>query len=77
MLAAASGTKILPIYHNGVYHPFIGPRFKMIIGEPVEVLPPPEGMSSDMLKQETEQLLHTMQDLERQLTGTVRTLPKP
>ena len=72
MLAAASGARILPIYHNGVYHYFFGKRFRMIIGEPITVTPPPDGLAADVMQQETDQLLSVMNDLERQLTGTVR-----
>ena len=46
MLAAASGTKILPIYHNGEYHYLFGKRFRMIVGEPIAVTPAPDARTS-------------------------------
>ena len=43
LLAAMAGVPIVPIYHNGLYRFFIGRRWRMMIGEPITVTPPPEG----------------------------------
>lgn len=77
LLGATAGASLLPIWHNGSYHFFHGPRFRMIIGEPIPVTPPPEGTEQDALEQQSQALFATMNDLERQLTGAVRTLPAP
>lgn len=74
-LAASAGVKVLPIYHNGEYNYFFGKRFRMIIGEPVTLTPPPEGLTETEMARETAQLHAIMNDLERQLNGTVRTEP--
>lgn len=76
LLAATAGAELLPIYHNGCYRPFFGRRFRMIIGEPISVTPPPEGTSPEELERQAAELLTVMQGLERQLTGTVRGLDK-
>lgn len=72
-LAASAGVKVLPIYHNGEYNYFFGKRFRMIIGEPVTLTPPPEGLTEAEMTRETTQLHAIMNDLERQLNGFVRT----
>lgn len=72
-LAASAGVKVLPIYHNGEYNYFFGKRFRMIIGEPVTLTPPPEGLTEAEMARETAQLHAIMNDLERQLNGFVRT----
>ena len=75
LLAASAGVKVLPIYHNGTYHYLFGRRFRMIVGEPVTVTPPPEGLTQEELERGSERLFLTLNDLERQLTGEVRRLP--
>lgn len=72
-LAASAGVKVLPIYHNGEYNYFFGRRFRMIIGEPVTLTPPPEGLSEAVMARETEELHQTVQALEKQLNGFVKT----
>ena len=74
-LAASSGVKVLPIYHNGEYHYFFGPRFRMMIGEPITLVPPPEGLSEEVMQRECREVLQVMNDLERRLNGFVKTLP--
>ena len=72
-LAASAGVKVLPIYHNGEYHYFFGKRFRMMIGEPITLTPPPEGLSEEVMQQECAQALPVMNELERQLNGYVKT----
>lgn len=67
MLAAASGTKILPIYHNGEYHYLFGRRFRMIVGEPIAVTPAPDGLRPDEMNREAELLHDAMLALAKQL----------
>ena len=67
MLAAASGTKILPIYHNGEYHYLFGKRFRMIVGEPIAVTPAPDGLRPDEMNREAELLHDAMLALAKQL----------
>lgn len=76
LLAASAGVKVLPIYHNGTYRWVFGKRFKMIIGEPVAMEPAPEGLQQEALERQSEALFHTLNELERQLTGQVRSLPE-
>ena len=75
LLAASAGARILPIWHNGSYHYFFGPRFRMIVGEPYTVTPPPEGLSAEALQRQADELYDIMHDLERQLSGTVSLAP--
>ena len=63
LLAASSGSSLLPIYHNGTYHYVFGRRFRMIVGEPIAVTPPPEGTQGAELQRETDALLDVFHDL--------------
>lgn len=73
LLGASAGVKVTPIFHNGVYHYFFGRRFRMIIGEPIELMPPPEGVSAEVIAEEANRLYDTMHDLELALNGFIRT----
>lgn len=72
-LAASSGVKVVPIYQNGEYNFFFGKRFRMMIGEPVTLTPPPEGLSEKEMNREAEMLHGIVSDLEMRLNGRVRT----
>lgn len=72
-LAASVGAKVIPIYQNGEYNFFFGKRFRMMIGEPVTLTPPPEGLSEEEMKRETQMLHDIMTGLEMKLNGFVRT----
>ena len=71
-LAAAAQVPVLPVYHNGEYHPIFGRRFRMIVGEPVMMAPPPEGLSGSTLEEECRRLHSAVQELELRLNGAVR-----
>ena len=73
LLAAMAGVPIVPIYHNGLYRFFIGRRWRMMIGEPITVTPPPEGLNEEELEREADMIFRKTQELERAMTGTVRT----
>lgn len=53
LLAASAGAKLLPIYHNGTYSYVFGRRFRMIVGEPIDVTPPPEGIQTGELERQS------------------------
>ena len=72
LLAASAGVKVVPIYHNGEYHPFIGRRFRMLVGEPITVTPPPEGLSEAVLNREADAARAQVQALETRLIGFTR-----
>lgn len=72
-LAASVGAKVIPIYQNGEYNFFFGKRFRMMIGEPVTLTPPPEGLAEDEMRREAELLRDVMTGLEMKLNGFVRT----
>lgn len=72
MLAASAGVPIVPMYLDGEYHPFIGRRCRMMVGEPITVTPPPEGLEAQELTRQDRALRHEMRRLELQLNGSVR-----
>ena len=74
-LAASAGVKVLPIYHNGEYHFFFGKRFRMMVGEPITLVSPPEGLRGEVMQQECREALQVMRELERRLNGFVKTAP--
>lgn len=51
-LAASAGVPVVPVYHNGVFHFFLGRRFRMIIGEPIALTPPPDGLTEAEMARE-------------------------
>ena len=73
LLAASARAKVVPVYHNGCFPPVIGRRFRLIVGEPVEMTPPPEGTQPDRMRAEADAMRETMQGPERQLNGFVKT----
>ena len=72
-LAAAAGVKVVPIYLNGEYNYFFGKRFRFIVGEPVTMTPPPEGLSEEEMTRQANMMRDKILELEMQLNGTVRT----
>lgn len=72
-LAAASGAKVLPIYLNGEYNYFFGKRFRYIIGEPVTMTPPPEGLAEAEMTRQADMMRDKILELELALNGSVRT----
>ncbi|MBR6030078.1 MAG: 1-acyl-sn-glycerol-3-phosphate acyltransferase [Clostridia bacterium] len=72
LLAASAGVKVVPVFHNGEYYPLFGKRFRMLIGEPFTVAPPPEGLSAEVLAMEAGEAFDSMRELERRLNGAVR-----
>lgn len=72
-LAASTGAKVLPIYLNGEYNRFIGKRFRFIVGEPVTLTPPPEGLSEAEMTREANAMRDIILNLELQLNGSIRT----
>ncbi len=71
-LAAAAGVPVVPVYHNGTYHWLFGRRFRMIVGDPLTVVPAPDGLDSGILQQEAQAAREAMRALEFTLTGTNR-----
>ena len=73
MLAASAGVPVVPMYLDGEYHAFIGRRCRMIVGEPITLTPPPEGLAAGEMERESRMLRQRMQELELQLNGFIRT----
>lgn len=68
-LAASAGVPVVPICHNGAYHFFLGKRFRMVIGEPICMTPPPEGLSEAEMAREALLVEDAVRALEKQLHG--------
>ena len=75
-LAAMTQVPVVPVYHNGEYHPFPLKRFRMLVGDPVYLEPPPLGLNADVIAEEANQMHAITQQLEAQLNGSIRALPR-
>ena len=64
---------MVPIYLNGEYNYFHGERFRFLVGEPVTMTPPPEGLSEAEMTRQANMMRDKILELEMQLNGTVRT----
>lgn len=71
LLAASAGVRVTPIYHNGEYH-LLGRRFRMMVGEPITLTPPPDGVSAETMAEETDMLYDVIHSLELALNGFIR-----
>lgn len=72
LLASSAGVKVTPIYHNGEYHYFFGRRLRMIVGEPITIQPPPEGLAAENLASMSDRLYDAIHELELALNGFIR-----
>lgn len=72
-LAASTGAKVVPIYLNGEYNYFHGERFRFLVGEPVTMTPPPEGLSEAEMTRQANMMRDIILDMEKQLLGYQRT----
>lgn len=71
-LASVAGVRILPIYHNGEYHPFFGKRFRMIVGDPITLPEEASGIRSETLQRHADETWSIVRNLELQLNGIIR-----
>ena len=69
---AMTGALVVPVYHNGEYNWFHGKRFRMMVGEPIRLTPPPAGLTPQELDREAKQLFEKVCELEEKLTGSVK-----
>ena len=46
-----------------------------MIGEPITLVPPPEGLSEEVMQRECQEALQVMHELERKLNGYVKAIP--
>ncbi len=65
LLAASAGVPVVPICHNGEYHFLFGKRYKFIIGEPMMMTPPPEGLTEEVLNQEALAVENVIRDMQK------------
>ena len=56
MLACAAGAQLLPAYQNAAFHWGFGPRWRLLVGEPVPVTPAPAGMEEAELQRQADAL---------------------
>lgn len=72
-LAAMENVPVVPLYHNGEYNYFFGKRFRLIVGEPIHLTPPPEGLTDEFMRAEAARATEAVRHLEKQLIGFNRT----
>lgn len=72
-LAASENVPVVPIYHNAEFNYFHGKRFRMIVGEPIHLTPPPEGLTDEVMRREAAEATEIVRALEKQLLGYNRT----
>ena len=68
-LAALAKVPVVPLYHNAEYNYFFGKRFRMIVGEPILLTPPPEGLTDEFMRSEAARFTDIVRGLEKQLIG--------
>jgi len=68
-LAAAEKVPVVPLYHNAEFNYFFGKRFRMMVGEPMELTPPPEGLTDEFMRAEAARATEVVRGLEKQLMG--------
>ena len=72
-LAALERVPVVPIYHNGEFNYCHGERFRFIVGEPIHLTPPPEGLTDKFMRTEAARATEIVRALEKQLLGFNRT----
>lgn len=68
-LATLENVPVVPLYHNAEFNYFFGKRFRLIVGEPIHLAPPPEGLTDDFMRTEAAQATAIVRGLEKQLMG--------
>ncbi len=68
-LAAKANAPVVPLYHNGEFNYFFGKRFRLIVGEPITLTPPQDGLTDEFMRSETARAAHIVRKLEMQLMG--------
>ena len=72
LLAATAGVSIIPAYHNATFHWLLGKRWRILVGEPFLLQPPPDGLQPEALQHQAEELHDLVNHLELQLNGSIR-----
>ena len=68
-LAVSEKVPVVPMYHNGEFNYFFGKRFRLMVGEPIHLTPPPEGLTDEFMRSEAARTTEIVRALERQLIG--------
>jgi len=68
-LAAVEKVPVVPVYHNAEFNYFFGKRFRLIVGEPIFLTLPPEGLTDEFMRREAARVTEIVRGLEKQLMG--------
>ena len=68
-LAAMERVPVVPLYHNGEFNYFIGKRFRMMVGEPIVLTPPADGLTDEFMRTEAAKVTEIVRGLEKQMLG--------
>ncbi|MBR6570661.1 MAG: hypothetical protein IKK75_09430, partial [Clostridia bacterium] len=68
-LASVEKIPVVPLYHNAEFNYFFGKRFRLIVGEPIHLTPPPEGLTDEFMRAEAARATEIVRGLEKQLMG--------
>ena len=68
-LAAMEKIPVVPLYHNAEFNYFIGKRFRLMVGEPLHLTMPEEGLTDEFMRTEAARATEAVRSLEKQLMG--------
>lgn len=72
-LAVSEKVPVVPLYHNAEFNYFFGKRFRLMVGEPIHLAPPPEGLTDAFMRTEAARATEIVRALEKQMMGFNRT----
>lgn len=72
-LASKANVPVVPLYHNGEFNYFFGKRFRLIVGEPIHLSTPADGLTDAFLRSEAARTEAIVRSLEKQLNVFNRT----
>ena len=68
-LAVKENVPVVPLYHNAEFNYFFGKRYRLIVGEPLYLTPPAEGLTDEFMRVEARRATEAVRALEKQLMG--------
>lgn len=76
-LASMEKVPVVPLFHNAEFNWVFGKRFRLIVGEPIHLTPPPEGLTDEFMRTEAAKATTVVRQLEKQLLGFNHTHDAP
>ena len=76
-LATMEKVPVVPLYHNAEFNYFFGKRFRLVVGEPMYLTPPPEGLTDEFMRTEAARATEIVRSMQKQLIGRILTHDTP